>query len=204
MRLLTGLVTGLFMFGMVGIANATLIQVTLGGENLVYDDGTGYYWQSAIDRFKPYDYLGQVGAIALDNVNSYGSIDTWEMADITEANALIAQIDVSNKDWFNNTRYFSGDPTGIPPKMSWEGRTSTEYLISGVPVGHRTGAYDFYPATNTLSLSILYAVGDISLSYGAWVRSASSPNPVPEPATMLLFGTGLVGLAGVTMRRSKK
>ena len=43
---------------------------------------------------------------------------------------------------------------------------------------------------------------DHSRLYGEAV-AAGETAPVPEPATMILFGTGLVGIAGVCMRRKK-
>jgi len=46
-----------------------------------------------------------------------------------------------------------------------------------------------------------HIIGDQYPEIVSWDITAS---PVPEPATMLLFGTGIAGLAGSRLRRRKK
>ena len=55
-----------------------------------------------------------------------------------------------------------------------------------------------YGSTNSIALNMDLRQ-DIVLTAGN-----GNPVPVPEPTTMLLFGTGLAGFVGTKLRRKKK
>jgi hypothetical protein len=84
----------------------------------------------------------------------------------------------------------------------------TNYLIkTGTPYNQYSFLYENNPAYNWAVIDLALwgpalGLGDV-INIGA-LSHISQVNPIPEPTTMLLFGTGLAGLAGLGRRRMKK
>lgn len=73
--------------------------------------------------------------------------------------------------------------------------------ISGNTITNIDGAqglFIYYNAADNPSLN-----GNYNLTGGGELIAAGGPAPTPEPSTLLLFGTGLLGLAGMSLRKKR-
>jgi PEP-CTERM motif len=71
---------------------------------------------------------------------------------------------------------------------------STPTLIT-LPMG------DFLAGLNTLQFDVQQEVAETGLDFSGSVSSVTTTSAIPEPGTLLLLGTGLIGSAGILMRK---
>ncbi len=207
-KLFVGLVTSVFLIGIVSFVNATPVTFTFTADNeieviQVRDNGlidkttapgtNSANWRIAdtwVSNLAAGDYwavfeIENFGNFSNGNPAAFlGQIDTGSEVIVSSASWQIKFNDGSSWGNFGSTtEYGSNGGTNIWTNVN-----------GGNPIaGIASNAQWIWGANN-------FSNGDFA---DAKVRTRFTVAPVPEPTTMLLFGTGIAGLVGMRRKRIK-
>ncbi len=214
-----GLVTGAFLLGVTGMAQATLI---------VYHDAAGFLANAGTTTVYDFesDTAGYISSPSYSGGHPGALHDFGDFTvDATSTGIYLAEVreqngnhDVYMNSYNNNAALnviFDADISAFGFTYKAEGNDSWDhstFSYNGITYDLGTpgdsGFFGLIEDNGTLAAGTPFSFGQQSgnwsgVSFDNITYSSNSPSPVPEPATMLLFGTGLVGLVGWKQRENR-
>ena len=218
-KFLTGLVTGLFLFGMVGITNASI---------LTFDGLSGYVYQPINQNYgdsitSTNDSYGQYSEgngftphinVAYNTVGGNAYLEAWDNDYGNLVNIAYADYDGGTAEILFTPDYSYEVTINSFDMAGWNhadktanlieiinGEGTTVWSASSLFVAGDVGHSAFSPAITGSNLTIRWG-NDWNIGIDN-INFDESSTPVPIPTTILLLGSGLAWIAGTRIRREE-
>ena len=207
-KFLAGLATGLFLFGLIGMANAAVITdenfesgATGWHNNLTTDGGDPFTTflgrfpgqTGTQENFKTYSLSGTQTQITIEF--DFYEIDSW---DYEYFNVFVNDAEVIHDQFKHNREDFANSPFMSASSLIFSGDNgNVNYGFTGWPDQGYHYSYTFDSTASSLKLgfgaTISQGIGD-----EAWgvdnIMITDNSSPVPLPGAVWLLGSGLIGL----------